>query len=145
MPCLSSTWPQAAEPTAKSSSATLANVKRLLPGSLSGSLSSSLLGSSALDNQGLLGVRGQPHDPLVAEQRRAQADGRAVGPAHAAQPPTGGLRDLPERQPGRPLLQHVEAGVADEPAQGRPREEAQVGLVEDAAAVVAEEPERDAA
>src|SRR5689334_10649242 len=126
IPCLSNTWPTAADPTANSSSSTLAMVNLRLPMATTGSsvppcTSSALCSSaapclsaapcssadaggsdrapvapassSALDNDRLLGVRSQPHDPLVAEERGAYPYHGAVQPAHAPQLPPVGLGD----------------------------------------------------
>ena len=90
-------------------------------------------------------------------RRAARGAGRAgsrtgSGARAPARRPPGGPRqeqaravraDGPERQAGGPLLEDVEAGGADRPAQRRPGEEAQVGVVEDAAPVVAEQAGRD--
>src|SRR2546421_4518287 len=131
MPCLSSTWPTAADPTAKSSSTRLMadNLGLLTP-------------SGALDNEGLLGMRSHPQDELVAEERRPRPDQALVDLTHRPQLATVRLRHHAEREPGGPVLEDVVPARADQPAQRRAGEEAQVRLVQDAAPVIAEQPER---
>src|SRR5260370_15072639 len=163
MPCLSMTCPMAAVATANSSSATLSMVKRCLPDVSSWSdrpvswSSGGCVGRSIdvmagrasgrtgppvsddFDMHRFLGVRGQPENVLVAEQGRPDADQALVDLAGDPESPPVGFGDGAKRQSGDLLFQDVESAGADQSSQGRPGEEAQVRLVQDAPAVLAEQ------
>src|SRR5882757_413968 len=155
MPCLSSTCPAAAENTAKSRNAKLDAVTERLPTDTELSVSSGVDGSSwteiagsgpvsgSFDNKSVLRVRGQPQNELVAEQRRSPADQPGVELADELELDAVGVGHDAEWQTRVGLFHDVEAAAANEPAQRRPGEEPQVGLVEDAAPVVAEQAEHD--
>src|SRR5262249_38656546 len=111
MPCLSMICPDAASPTAHSSRMRLAKVNFCLRGVEPRSLlrgerarPASVNVSGALDNQGLLRVRRQTQDELVAEERRADPDQPAVEPAHHPQATAVGARDDAQRHAGHLLL-----------------------------------------
>src|ERR1039457_1466105 len=168
MPCLSITCPTAAEPTANSSSAMLAMVKRYLPdmvasllersvascsggptgatawrmpGCMSGSCGSPV--SDDFDMHGVLRMRRKPQDVLIAEQGRPEADQRLVDLAGDPELLSVCFGDGPERQSGGLFVKDLEPAGADEPVQGRPGEKAQVRLVQNAAAVIAEQAHGD--
>src|SRR5260370_32957554 len=84
-------------------------------------------------------MAGKAQDVLVAGQGRAEADERLVSLAGDPELLPVRFGDGSKRQSGGLLPQDIESAGADQSAQRRPGKEAQVRLVKDAPAVVAEQ------